>query len=211
MTQWYSTYFSQTWYANTFLVRRPDQIGRAIAHDREWNHICDSGCNFTCLAMILDVDPARLASELRSEKYFYADASLPARHLDGTVGGLVWDRNAPNRDKKEFSLKNFWHPALKRRVSMTLRYIGMTATSDYDEGCAQVAAIHKRGNHVVCGTDEHSHLVAGKSRKGYYLWDPDGSETTVEQNLTGALTLLKLFEDNSNQKIEFWEYKAVVV
>lgn len=211
MMQWYSCYFSQTWYANTFLVSSPNQIGCAIAHDREWNNIYDSGCNFTCLAIILNIDPGRLASELRNEKYFFEDGSLPADYLDGTQRGLVWDQNAPNSRRKAVRLKDFWHSTLKRRVSLTLQYVGKTSTSDYDEGCAHVDAIRARGNHAVCGTWEHSHLVAGESNEGYFVWDPDGSETTVEQNLAGFLTLRKLFDAYPNQKIEFWEYFADLV
>lgn len=161
--------------------------------------------------MILDVDPARLASELRHEKYFFADGSIPAQRLDGTEGGLVWDQNAPNSVRSAFTLKDFWHPTVKRPVSLTLQFIGITTATEYDDGCKQVAAIRRRRNHAICGTDEHSHLVAGESSEGYYLWDPDGSETTVEQNLTAALTLRKLFEGYPNERIQFWEYKAVVV
>lgn len=69
MKQWYRQYYSQTWYANTFLVRRPNQIGRTF-DGKEWNNIYDSGCHFTCLATILAVDPARLASELKDEPFF---------------------------------------------------------------------------------------------------------------------------------------------
>jgi hypothetical protein len=211
MTQWYSSYVYQTWYTNTFLVRRPHQIGRAIANDREWNNIHDSGCNFTFLAMMLDIDPARLASELRTQRFFFADGSLPAKHLDGTQGGLVWDQNAHNGAISAFSLKDFWHLTLKRRVSLMVQFLGIKKTTDYDEGCGQVAAIRGGKNHIICGPDEHSHLIAGETKEGYYLWDPDGSETTVEENLAGVFTLRKLFAAYPNEKIEFWEYRSVVV
>jgi hypothetical protein len=211
VTQWYSRYFSQTWYANTFLVRRPNQIARAIVSDCEWNNIFDSGCNFTCLAMILDVDPARLASELRNEKYFFADRSLPAKRLDGSHRGLVWDRNAPHSGLRTVCLNDFWHPTFKRRVSLTIRYVDKTSTSNYEEGCAQVAAIRAREHHVICGPQEHSYLVAGETNKGYFVWDPDGSERTVEDNLAGVLTLRGVFDEYPNEEIEFWEYSAIVV
>lgn len=211
MIFWYPCYFSQTWYANTFLVRWPKQIGQAIEYPHEWNNIYDSGCHFTCLAMILKIDPGRLASELRNEKYFQADGSLTAKRLDGTEGGLVWDQNAPHSRTRAFHLKDFWHSALSRRVSLTLQYVGQKSTVKYEEGRAEVAAIRARGNHVVCGTEEHSQLVAGESELGYVIWDPDGSKKTVEQNLEGSITLQNLFEFNKNQKIEFWEYRTIVV
>lgn len=211
MDSWYPSYFSQTWYVNTFLVRRANQIAQAVAGDREWNNICDSGCNFTCLAMILGVDPARLASELRNQNYFYADAGLPAKRLDGTRGGLVWDQNAPHKGLRSVSINNFWHSSLMRRVSLTLSFLDVSSTDDYEKGCDLVSAIRARGNHVVCGSQEHSQLVAGETTGGgYFLWDPDGSEMTVEENLAGDFTLQKLFSDNPGTQIEFWEYSCVV-
>lgn len=206
---WYRTYWSQTWYANTFLVRRPDQVGRAVAGDREWNNVYDSGCNFTCLAMIVGIDPGRLASELRTANYFFADRNLPAKRLDGRLGGLVWDQNAPNRSRQLLVLENIWHPQLQRRTTITLNYIGTTATRSYVEAKARVAEIQRSGHHAICGPVEHSHLIAGKVDEDYFLWDPDGSEKSVEKNLAGEVRLRDLFRSYADSDIEFWEYECV--
>lgn len=211
MDQWYMHYFSQTWYANTFLVKRPSQIAHINSGIQGgWNNIYDSGCHFTCLAMMLNIDPGRLASELRNKKYFYADENFPSERLNGVKGGLVWDRNAPHAGLESVLINNFWHITLERRISLELRYIGTTSTIDYEQGCEEINAIRSRGNHVICGPEEHSFLAAGETCEGYYVWDPDGSETTVEQNLEGAMTLRNVFNAYPGHKIEFWEYCVVV-
>ncbi len=61
MHLFYPRYHAQSFYRNTFLVDRPQQIARAEKSDREWNNIAESGCHFTCMAMIGCVDPATLA------------------------------------------------------------------------------------------------------------------------------------------------------
>lgn len=208
MIEWYSSYFSQTWYANTFLVRRPNQIARSVVHDYEWNNIYDSGCNFCCMAMILDIDPARLASELGKGRYFFADRNFPAKRLDGSRKGLVWDQNAPHEKLDTVHLIDFWHQTLKRRVSITLRFITRTWTSNYQEGCNQVNAIYERGHHVICGPEVHSYLIAGEKEGDYFVWDPNGSKTTVEENIAGTITLRHLFNTYSEEGLEFWEYST---
>jgi len=52
--------------------------------------------------------------------------------------------------------------------------------------------------------------VTGERDEEYYVWDPDASETAEEHNMTGAITLRKLFEEYPNDEIEFWEYEVVV-
>ena len=61
MHLFYPRYHAQSFYRNTFLVNRPQEIARAEKSDREWNNLAESGCHFTCLAMIAGVDPATLA------------------------------------------------------------------------------------------------------------------------------------------------------
>ena len=61
MHLFYPRYHAQSFYRNTFLVDKPQQIARAEKSDREWNNLAESGCHFTCLAMIAGVDPALLA------------------------------------------------------------------------------------------------------------------------------------------------------
>lgn len=208
MKAWYPEYWAQTWYRNTFLVRRPHQIAQAVGHEREWNNLYDSGCNFTCLAMIVGVDPARLASALSLHDFFYADARFPARDLTGRSVGLVWDQNAPHNSRGSFALPHIWHPRLKRRTSVRVRFVGATATRCYKDGRALVAQARGKGRHVICGPEEHAYLVAGTSGNGFYLWDPDESEMRVEQMLEGRLTLQGLFREFADKDIEFWQYSC---
>ena len=63
MEKWYDQYWAQNWYKNTYLVNKAEQITQAVNPPCEWNNIHDSGCNFTCLAMIVGVDPAYLTSD----------------------------------------------------------------------------------------------------------------------------------------------------
>lgn len=211
MANWYKEYWAQTWYKNTFLVRRANQIAQATeSEDKEWNNIYGSGCNFTCLAMMVGIDPARLASELSSHDFFFADSELPAKYLVGKSGGLVWDRNAPHRGLKSITLRNVWHSRLGRRVTISIRYIKNSSASNYEEGKELVVAIHGQGRHVICGPEEHSHLVAGKIGGDFFVWDPDDSETKVEAILAGKFTLRKLFHVYKGKPIEFWEYQVKV-
>jgi hypothetical protein len=210
MEQWYREYFAQTWYKNTFLVRKPSQIGRVIDGDREWNNIYDSGCNFTCLAMIIGVDPARLASVLSSEKYFFSDATLRTKFLTGKYGGLVWDQNAPNRRLKTIVISDFWHSKLDRRVEISLSFDSREITVKISEGEAIVKAARKDGFHVIVGPREHSHLVAGMVDDEYYIWDPDDTERPVEDYLQGKIRLGDVFDHFKGEPIEFWKYRLLL-
>lgn len=211
MHTWYREYWGQTWYKNTFLVREPRQIGQARGGEREWNNIHGSGCNFTCLAMIAGIDPARLASELSYQKRFFsADRTLTSRYVSGKVAGLVWDQNKPHERLQCVTLENVWHNHYMRRVSIELCFRGASSTKCPRQGSQFVAEIHRRGNHIICGTHEHSHLVAGSVNGEYYLWDPDESAVEVERSLAGKLRLIDLFRNNRNVPIEFWEYECNV-
>src|SRR5438046_2615186 len=81
MTQWYHHYESQCWYTNTFLVNEFFQIGRARTRLGEWNNIHGCGCNFVCIAMMLGLNPAYLASLLGRQGFFREDRTIPARRL----------------------------------------------------------------------------------------------------------------------------------
>ncbi|TRZ50474.1 hypothetical protein D4S03_06710 [bacterium] len=195
MDKWYEEYWAQTWYRNSFLVRRPEQIAQAIGHDCEWNNLHDSGCNFTCLSMIVGVDPARLASAMASMSFFFADSTLPAKYLTGKAGGLVWDQNEPYSKIKKVVLTNFWHSRLGRRTTITIRFEGEITADDYSKGKQIVKATHEKGQHVLCGPQEHSHLVAGSNGEDFFIWDPDDSEISVEENLEGRVTLRRIFDN----------------
>ena len=79
MHLFYPRYHAQSFYRNTFLVDKPQQIARAEKSDREWNNLAESGCHFTCLAMIAGVDPALLADAAIQTGYYAPDEDLPAR------------------------------------------------------------------------------------------------------------------------------------
>lgn len=208
LTRWYEEYWAQTWYKNTFLVQYPHQIAKAKGKHGDWNNIYDSGCNFTCLAMIVGIDPARLASLLSSQTYFLEDRNLPAKYLSDTKGGLVWDRNAPEEELPSVVLNDVWHPRLQRRTSIAIDFVQTFSTRSYAEGKRLVAMLRGRGSHIICGPEEHSHLVAGNVGASVYVWDPDDTQRSVEDNLAGCVTLRRLFEENRIEPIEFWEYRV---
>lgn len=213
MRAWYREYWGQTWYKNTFLVGKPKQIGQACGSAREWNNIDGSGCNFTCLAIIIGIDPARLASELSSQKNYFSadrDQKLKAKYVTGKIAGLVWDQNKPHERLRSVKVKNIWHNHHMRRVSFELIFIGVFSTTSPEEGNKFVRSARGRGNHIICGTQDHSHLVAGSIDGEFYLWDPDESETKVEKSLGGKIRLIDLFKKNKNVQIEFWEYMCNV-
>ena len=208
MKQWYPQYWAQTWYRNTFLVRHPHDIGQAIDHDHEWNSIYDSGCNFTCLAMIVGIDPGRLASALSSQKVFRADRSIRARYLDGRKRGLVWDRNAPCRPGQSISTSPLWHHGRNRMATVGIELIDITATRELQEGNRIVKAARAKKLHVICGSTDHSHLVAGTKDGQYFVWDPDDSERQLAQILKGDIRLGHIFKEYPREAIEFWSYRV---
>jgi len=210
LQNWYHEYWAQTWYKNTFLVSHPKQIARTKGKEREWNNLFDAGCNFACLAMIVGIDPARLASLLSAENYFQSDSDLPAKRIGGKHGGLVWDQNAPNAEMTSIALRQVWHPKLGRRVSIAIGFVQCHATRSLADGERLVAEMHRRGRHVVCGPEAHSHLVAGTAGSDFFVWDPDDTEKSVEENLGGRVTLDRLFAENPTEPIEFWEYQVDV-
>lgn len=197
VASWYPEYWAQTWYRNTFLVQRPEQIAKAEGRHGDWNNIYDSGCNFTCLAMIVGIDPARLPSLLGSQTYFLEDQDLPAKHLVDKIGGLVWDKNAPNQEIRSVLIEDIWHPKLKRRTSITISFIGRILARTHREGVQIVAAMRRRGHHIICGHEEHAHLVAGTAGSSLFVWDPDDTEVSVESNVEGAFTLRRLFNSHN--------------
>jgi hypothetical protein len=213
---WYQQYFSQCWYRNTFLVNSPEEIGHTISKDKEWNSIIDSGCNFTCLAMMIGIDPAHLATRLGEIKFFKEDPRSPATCFNGKRSGLVWDRNRPDK-KKERIIESLWNPT-HGHFSVDLSLSEVKQTSSYKNGAKYVADFRDRNLHVVCGPTDHSHLVAGYTGVDFFVWDPDldwaervGLEPhqLLDKNLSGALTLKWLFHYYEGRRIEFWAYRLL--
>jgi hypothetical protein len=123
MEFWYPTYFNQNWYPNTFLVHKPSQIAHSLRHKEEWNSIAKVGCNLTCLAMILGVDPAHLSGVLaHKRRFFFPDPRTPAERLTKGRGHLVWDQNRPNEDFKRTTLRGLWRHA-RGPMSASIRFV----------------------------------------------------------------------------------------
>ena len=207
--QFYEEYFSQKWYTNTFLVRSPHQIARVVDGAREWNNINDSGCNFVCLAMIVGMDPARLASILARRRYFYAEAGTVAKRLNGSTGRLIADDNAPNAARPIVSLGKCWVSLWRRPVTITLALVGIESNVEYEAARQLVTRARRDGLHVICGPSHHALLVAGQIGRDCYLWDPDASSRSLDRHLAGAYRLQQLFV--KGEAIEFWLYRAEFV
>ena len=169
----YPHFHAQSFYRNTYLVDRPQQIARAEKADREWNSIDESGCHFTCLAMIAGVDPAALASAMIGRDYYSGDEELPAKALDGRRGPLVWDQNEPAKKGRRTVFAKLWLPA--RGELADVEFI----CRRWKDGLSLASATrlaHEaivQGRHVVCGSIDHSILIAGLSADGPLVWDPE--------------------------------------
>ena len=207
--RWYSEYWAQTWYRNTYLVNRPQEIARERFGERDWNNVYDSGCNFACIAMMAGIDPARLAALLARRRFFTPDRQTLARDMAGRSVFLVWDRNEPATRSSSLSVSDVWDHRLRRRMAVRVQFVEKSVAMRYVEGAALVEDAHRQGLHVICGPDEHSHLVAGRTRAGhFYLWDPDDTEITVEDSLAGRFKLRDLFRIYDDEPIEFWRYRV---
>jgi hypothetical protein len=210
MQRWYNQYWSQCWYKNTFLVNdgQYNQIAQATkTREKEWNNVHDSGCHFTCIGIIIGLDPGQLASEMgNSKKYFTEDKSIEAKNLQGEECYLVWDQNYPFESKKPLDLKGVFHPRLgPADIWLSLdKIVKLKNTSEANKLIEKEHAAYK---HIICGTTEHSHLVAGQSDSGeYFLWDPDIKSRNEDEILNGKLTVDQLFSENKRKLIEFWIY-----
>src|SRR5579862_1107644 len=205
---WYAQYWAQSWYRNTYLVNDPRQIARQRRDERDWNNLYDSGCNFVCVSTILQIEPARLASLLGERHFFKADRCIRARNIRGEAVSLVWDQNQPNTRRRQVRLRHVWDTVRQRYVTLALRFVAEDFTFDHDDGKRIVAMARRRGEHVICGARDHSHLVAGRTDGDFYLWDPDDTEIPVEDSLGGRLRLSHLFARYIDEPIEFWRYSV---
>ena len=199
MEKWYERYESQCWYKNTFLVNNFRQISRATKGDREWNNIEDSGCHFVCLSMIIGINPAYLSSKMKELKFFKPDYSLKSKKLNGRSTHLVWDQNKPDIKDKEVKLKKVYHPK-RGIIDLSIQFIGIKKTNNIDCAKSLIEDNKKYGYHIICGYDDHSRLVAGKSKGKYFLWDPDLSDTDLQKNIRGQYTLERFYKEYSNKK-----------
>jgi hypothetical protein len=207
MEFWYPTYFNQNWYPNTFLVHRPAQIARSIRNNREWNSIAAVGCNLTCLAMILGIDPAHLAGALaRSKRFFAPDPRAPAVRLTKHRGAMVWDQNRPNENLKKAMVKGLWHPE-RGKINVTIRFIQSHFPEDLAETEAAIAGIRSRGCHAIWGPATHANLVAGRSSTGYFLWNPGVARSRIAVTAKGRLRLSASFPKRTFTEVYEYEVK----
>lgn len=211
----YRSYYSQAAYQNTFLVNDPREIAQAIGNDKEWNNIKNSGCHFTCLAMIAGIDPASFASALArperaTSKYFSADRDLPARDLSGADCYLVWDQNHPSKSGASVRTNEVWHAALVNNVVIDIGCVGTYKPRSIKAALKKVVDALARGNHVVCGPDWHSVLVAGLGSSGPFIWDPDRESEDPTLMIAGQLTLVDYAESLKEAPLILHEYSCTV-
>jgi hypothetical protein len=213
---WYKNYWAQTWYRNTFLVRHPNQIGRAICNDKEWNNVRESGCHLTCLAMIINIDPGRMAAILSYlPKFFEEDIGIKAKTLGGKLGGLVWDQNRPCRNQA-IELRDIWQHGSRKKISIKLILKKISKTNDAQKANKIIGEARRKGRHVICGTDTHSNLVSGKIQDQFFIWDPNpegdhgDGKWPLREIVAGNVTIETLFKFYQPKKIEFWQYEVTV-
>jgi len=213
METWYRNYESQCWYKNTFLVNKASQISQAVKNEREWNNIYGSGCHFVCLSTIIGINPAYLASELKELKFFGYDRSIKSKNLKDKKTFLVWDRNEPHNKYKSIKISNIFHPE-HGVVDITIRFIEIIKTDKIEEANILIKNHKLKGNHIICGYQDHSRLVAGINKNKYFLWDPDINETDVTKNISGQYDLewfysaYKNVNEFSEQIAEYWVYSV---
>ncbi len=209
----YPRFFAQSFYRNTFLVDRPQQIARAEKSDREWNNLAESGCHFTCMAMIAGVDPATLADAAIKKGYYAPDKDLPARALDGARGPLVWDQNVPAKKGQSFVFPRVWHAERGRLVDLEFtcrRWDDYLPLKDATRLAHQAIV---EGRHVVTGSFTHSVLVAGLSADGPLIWDPDverrgrTERRRLQEMVEGGLPLRTWAEREKVRKFTIVEYE----
>ena len=207
----YKNYYSQASYQNTFLVNHPNEIARAEASNKEWNNIKDSGCHLTCLAMIAGIDPAAFAAALTARgkttsSYFSADSSLPAKNLGGIDCGLVWDQNKPTEPGSSIRTTPVWHHKTRRKVKIVITCIDTYKPRSLAASIEIVVEAIARGNHIVCGPESHSVLVAGFGENGPFIWDPDPHSESFDSMIAGNLALTDYASSLGKGRLFIHEY-----
>ena len=184
---WYPSenYKSQTWYRNTFLVKRFSHIAKVVSgsENKGWNNMADSGCHFACLAMIIGCDPAYLASVLSTVRpdYFRFDPSQKAVRLnDQKAIEFVWDMNKPHTVDRPVHIPNLWL-GQKGFADVTVVLKTVSKIINYPTVVKEIAALRRKRLHIICGEAAHSMLVAGYQQGSYRLWEPDTSMLTNAQ------------------------------
>lgn len=201
MENWYGKYESQCWYKNTFLVNKPSEIE---VRKKENNSVYCAGCHFTCVAMILGVNPGMLATAYANAKIFKKDES-----------GLVWDLNAPFNVNDKVVLSD--DPSVSGEIAgKTIVLVGKAFAENIDSAIEIISSARKNSDHIICGYTDHSRLVAGVNEHGnYFVWDPDLVYTDYYKNLSGEYDMHWLFNEeikpslSYREPMEFWIYRVI--
>ncbi|MGL6313938.1 hypothetical protein [Vibrio sp. WXL103] len=190
---WYPKFESQHWYENTYLVNNLNEI--ACNKDNESNSVFDSGCHFTCLAMIIGVNPAHLATLYKNKRLFEYNPSCE----------LVWDCNKPYYCDVTIHLKNVYVGSLKYdKITVTL--LKKTDISSIENIDRFILESRSKDEHLVFGGEDHSLLVAGRCCDKFVYWDPNSDFDSIENNFNGSQTIESFLE--KHEKISFWHYNV---
>ncbi|MBZ0254340.1 MAG: hypothetical protein K8I02_13445 [Candidatus Methylomirabilis sp.] len=179
-------------------------------YGHQWNSVEDCGCNFVCLAMIIGVDPAYLASTLSAGGFFEADPDF---------GGLPSDMDKPEVGKSiEFG--ELWLPEIQRACKVELRRVpGETGDEVSADSVRRARSVLKgelaKSRHVVCGPEHHSVLVAGRTTADFFLFDPDledGREWTPGGMWAGHYLFTDMCrnEIKDTGRVEFFLYELEI-
>ena len=219
---WYdkNSYQSQNWYSSTFLVHHFKDISRAKKGSKEWNNVEESGCHFTCFSMIMGVNPAQLASKLRSSRkhYFLSDSSIPSIKLNTEQSShLVWDKNNPSEVGEKVCIDNIFIPS-KGCCNVSLELTQVNESPSLIEATSWINQKKREGLHIIAGPESHSFLVAGMNyKKQLLVWDPDTSSKSPEK-ITSMIEdgisfsdILNEYKIGDENKVQLLAYKLSVI
>ncbi|MCE4937454.1 hypothetical protein [Aliivibrio fischeri] len=196
MKNWYPTYYyeSQCWYRMSFLVNQTNYIC-------ESNSIYQSGCHFSCMAMILGVNPAYLANLLAVKGYFSIDCT-----------GLMWDQNKPSIKDEQISIVKH-HNKDGFQNSKSIKLIDIYSSDSLTKLEGVIQKYHQKDIHIIIGTKTHSLLVAGETDNSFYVWDPNteiekNESKAISNNVNGIYDLDWVFKHYKAKVLEIWVYKV---
>jgi len=144
---------------------------------------------------------------------FKSDRTLISKNLEGNKTFLVWDKNEPHEKYKEIKISNIFHPE-HGIVDISIKFIEIVKTNNIKEANELIKKHKSKSNHIICGYNDHSRLVAGINENKYFLWDPDSDETDPIKNTTGKYnlewfySLYKNKKEFSKQMAEYWIYSV---
>ena len=225
---WYKEYYCQSWYPQTYVVNNILEIVRykEKENDKEIveNSIKHCGCHLTCYAMMVNIDPARLAGACSMSKKKKGLGQFKKSKKDEfDVKSWVVTKEPKTRLDIKKPVKITWHMpwsfsvpiqvidnGRKHRKMHTCEYSFMISHDhaskpknflDLKDLNTFIRKHKSKNTAIIVGPVDHSLLVAGTNRQGdYFVWDPDIEDfqdeyMTVEQMLNGQYTLQKMIEN----------------